>query len=173
MGKPEAEAFKIVLDQAFRFVRITDAKANLAPKDRALWLELASVDLGNRDVHPAYPNGDNVQAAKAWHPPLPFDGIDLASMERIFARLRDGAGNGWFYSPKQQAKHWAGTVIADEIGSGRTRAANVLATWMKNDVVGQSWYKTPERRDGIKVTINEAKTAEMLAPLRAFDEAAE
>jgi hypothetical protein len=96
MTTAEPEASRIAPDDATRFVRVNDAKANLAPRERALWFELAPIELGNRPVHPAYPTGDNVQAAKAWRPPLPFDGLDLGAMERIFARLRVGPDPGWF-----------------------------------------------------------------------------
>jgi hypothetical protein len=168
MTAKEAAAFAIPTDDAFRYVRITDAKANLAPKERALWFQLASIDLGNRDVHPAYRTGDSVQAAKAWTPPAPFDGLDLTVMERIFARLRECPEPGWFYSTTRQAKFWAGSVIVDETGKTKAQAAAILDTWLKNGVLTEAGYKTPSRNDASRAVLDEAKIADILAPLRAL-----
>jgi hypothetical protein len=126
------------------------------------------VELGNRDVHPAYPGGDNVQAARAWHPPLPFDGLDFPAMERIFARLRAGPDPGWFYSAARQAKFWAGTVIVEAGGRTKAQAGTILATWLANGVLAEDDYTTPTRNDATRVLPVEAKVAEILTPLRVF-----
>jgi RecA-family ATPase len=123
MTEKEAEALKIAPDEAFRYVRVHDAKANLAPKGRAAWFELVSIPLGNREVNPTYPAGDNVQAAKVWKPPNAFDSVDRSAMKRIFARLRGEPEPGWFYSPESRAKFWAGTVIIEEADKSRSKPA--------------------------------------------------
>ena len=169
MAPAEAGAFKIAPDATFRYVRVNDAKANLAPKERATWIELASVPLGNREVNATYPAGDNVQAARAWNPPVAFDGIDLPTLERIFSRLQGAPAPGWFYSPEPRAKFWAGTVVIEEASKTREQAKSVLKAWLANGVFSKADYETPTRNDGIKIEVNDAKVAEMLAPIRSFD----
>jgi hypothetical protein len=167
MAAEEAEALKIPPDDAFRYVRIVDAKANLTPRGDASWFRLASVTLGNTEVNAAYPAGDNIQVAVAWKPPSAFDGsLDLVTIERIFAKLRAGPGEGWCYSPVRQAKFWAGNVISTEANKSPDQAAKVLATWLQNGALSEEPYKTPSRTPGTRAAINEAKIAEMLEPLR-------
>ena len=146
-------------------MRVHDAKANLAPKGRAAWFELVSIPLGNREVNPTYPAGDNVQAAKAWKPPTAFDGVDRSAMKRIFARLRGEPKPGWFYSPESRAKFWAGTVIIEEADKSREQAGTVLKEWLDNGVLSEAPCKTPSRNEGIKIVVNEVKVAEILASL--------
>jgi 5S rRNA maturation endonuclease (ribonuclease M5) len=162
----EAEAFKLPPDDAFRYVRLIDAKANLAPKTGGLWFQLVSVELGNKEVSTTYPAGDNIQVAAAWQPPAAFDGLDLEAMERVFTKLRAGPGDGWFYSPIRQAKHWAGKVVIKEADKSEDQAAEILALWLKNSVLSEEPYKTPSRSDGTKIVLNEDKISEMLKPLR-------
>jgi hypothetical protein len=167
MTQKEANTFNIATDAAFRYVRINDAKRNLVPKDKALWFELASMPLGNREINPAYPGGDNVQAAKAWQPPFAFADLDMTMIERIFTRLRGNPQPGWYYSSKPQAKFWGGTVIIEEAGKSRSQAADVLTTWINNGVLMETGYTTPSRNEGTKLVPNEVKIAEMLAPARS------
>ena len=163
MTAVEAEALNVAADDAKRFIRVNDAKANLAPKDRALWIQLTSVELGNGDVHPAYPSGDHVQAAKAWQPPQPFDDLDLSTMERVLARLREPAEPGWFYSSAKQAKFWAGQVIIEETGKSKSQAATILTTWLENGVLTEQEYKTPNRNESRRIVVVESKVAEILS----------
>ncbi len=97
MSEDEAQMYKIDPDEAFRYVKIVDAKGNLAPKARATWIRLASIEIDNREVDPRYPAGDNVQAAVAWKPPPLFDGLDHGPLLRIFDALREGPGESWHY----------------------------------------------------------------------------
>jgi hypothetical protein len=167
LAAEEAESFKLPTDDAFRYIRLIDAKANLAPKGSGLWFQLVSVELGNKNVNPTYPAGDNIQVAAAWQPPAAFDGLDLATMERIFAKLRTGAGDGWGYSISKKATFWAGQVIVEAAGKSEAQAAEILALWLKNAVLSEEPYWTPKKNRVAKIVLNEDKISEMLAPMRA------
>jgi hypothetical protein len=162
--------FNIPPEDAFRYIRVNDPKANMAPRQVATWFQLVPVPLGNTEVDPTYPAGDNVQAAMPWQPPSAFDGIDVIILRRIFDRLRAGPEPGWFYSPDARAKYRARDVIAEETGKNTNQAAAVLKAWITNGVLSCEEYRTPSYNDSSRVVLNEAKIAEILAPSRAFDD---
>lgn len=168
MTTTEAQGFNIPTRDASRYVRINDAKQNLAPKGNALWIELLSIPLGNCEVHPAYPSGDHVQAAKVWQPPTAFEGLDASALEQIFDQLREGAASGWFYSAARQAKFWAGDVIVRVGGKSKKDAATVLKKWLETGVLKEIRYDTPSRNEASKVTLNEDIVREILAHARGF-----
>lgn len=158
-------------DEAFRFVKLTDAKGNMAPKDRAIWFELKSVALGNVNVDPFRPNGDNVQAAVPWETPKPFDGLDYPTLGLIFATLRlppkDEEGNdaaGWRYSTGPRAKYRVANVIAQIGKSTPAQAAAVIKTWQNNGVISEVEYKNPNDNKAKGIELNEAKVDEIMAP---------
>jgi hypothetical protein len=168
MTPDEAEEFRI--DDPWRYLRIANTKANYAPPpDKATWFALQSVPLGN--AAGIYTEGDEVVVATTWEPPSPFDGIGLPAMQRIFDRLEEGAGGGWFYSRGSQAQYWAGDVIVAETGKSKKQAAKLLSMWLENDALIEVDYRTPKYNKASKVTPNKGKTAEMLAPLSRWLEA--
>jgi hypothetical protein len=70
MNNEEAKAFGILPSQKFRYLKIVDAKSNLAPRAAdSPWYELHSVELPNPEP-PLYPFGDNVQAVARINLPL-------------------------------------------------------------------------------------------------------
>jgi hypothetical protein len=163
MSRKEAAAFKIPPDQGSRYVRIHDAKSNLAPKNRAMWFELLPVPLGNTAVNPLYTAGDNVQAARPWQPPA-AQGISAPALECILAKLREGAGAGWFYSSESRSgQYWAGTVIMQKADQTKQEAAATLKKWIDAGVLLEQAYKTPHSKDRTKVVVNEAKAADLIA----------
>jgi RecA-family ATPase len=55
MSATDADALGIPPEDAFRYIRINDAKANMAPRQAAKWFQLVSIPLGNAGIDPAYP----------------------------------------------------------------------------------------------------------------------
>jgi hypothetical protein len=161
----EASAYNIKPEEAFRYVKIIDAKANMAPKDRASWLRLNSVEIGNREVHPAYKAGDNVQVAVAWKPPPLYEGLDRDALTRIFDAFRSGPVDapGWFYSIRQRAKYPAGNVIMTEAAKSRDEATKILADWKDSGLITEEQCKNPNRDDAWRIRLNEDKIAEMMS----------
>lgn len=89
-----------------RYVRIGNGKSNLAPADKARWMFLESVSLGNGT--PEYPAGDTVQAATPWEPPQKKLGTQgqLASVQTAIAALPE--------PPRKyrSSPDWVGNVVA-------------------------------------------------------------
>ena len=68
MSATEAETFGIADEERLFYVRLDDAKRNMAPAASAKWFRLQPVALGNT-FNPKYPNGDSVAAIVPWKPP--------------------------------------------------------------------------------------------------------
>src|SRR4029079_10737486 len=68
MSPEEAQEFGISDDDRLSYVRLDDAKRNMAPASKGRRFHLRSVSLGNTH-DPLYPNGDSVGAIVPWHPP--------------------------------------------------------------------------------------------------------
>ena len=170
MSEADAKAFNIPLEDASRLIREQNPKANMAPRQSATWFELVSVPLGNAGVDPRYPAGDHVQAIKPWKPPATFEGCDHGVLVRIFGRLRGEPMPGWSYSLRSRAKFWAGDAIIEEAGKSREQAADMLSAWKKNGVITEEDYTDPNRRPASRVMLNEARIAEILAPIAPFHE---
>lgn len=92
-----------------RYVRIGNGKSNLAPADKARWMFLDSVGLGN--VTQEYPAGDTVQAAMPWEPPVRKLGSQgqLASVQTAIAALPE--------PPRKStaSPDWVGNVVAQTL----------------------------------------------------------
>jgi len=169
MSKSEAESLNLPTREHWRYSRIADSKENYAqPPEFATWYYLESVELGN----PAgiYVSGDNVQVTKTWTPPDVFEGLPLDAVSNIFDAIRQGLGNGEFYSPdKRSPERWAGNLIVKYSSKSPADASRILKTWLQPDkkVLIKDEYYSPDRREEIaRVSLNEAKVAEILGPLR-------
>ena len=173
MTKEEADALKIA--DRWRHIRIVGSKENYAPPpDLATWFKLESVRLGNSaDV---YPDGDEIGVATTWTAPAPpsaFDELPLITIEAIFDRMRRGPGNGEFYSMGRsgKAERWVGAMIMVVAGKSEEDAAKIIAAFKHNGVLIEGSYMSPAQRKEVKrVTLNEAKVAEILSLIpRGFD----
>jgi len=128
MSAESAKAFAIDERDRRSFVRIDDAKANLAPASAARWFRLSSQALGNgTDERPE----DFVAVADAWAPPDAMEGITLnhliAVQRAIFRQaLRE--------SP--QATNWVGHKVGQICGLNssiepdKQRIKNALKAWI-------------------------------------------
>lgn len=160
MTPEEAKPFG--LEREFwRYSRIAGSKENYAPPpDKATWFRLESVPLGNTTDE--YPDGDVVQVTTTWQPPALFDGIDASALAGLFDLIRKGPGDGEFFSPIRQAKHWVGGLIAEAFEKTPDQAARVLKQWTDNAVLLVEQAEHPQHRRKVKcVVVNEAKAAEM------------
>ena len=140
MSESEATKFGISESERRRFVRIGDAKKNMAPMMSASWMELISVSLDNATADiPA----DRVQVATAWTPPDPFDGVERHHLIKVQHRIAAGE-----YRADMQADAWVGKVVLEVLGLDdtplhRTKVKHLLATWMDNGM-----FKVITRKDG-------------------------
>ncbi len=147
MGDEEGERFDIPERERWRYVRVDDAKANLAPRaERATWIRLASVDLGNATAE--YPAGDSVQVAEPWTPPDVFEDVTPAVANRILDLIAEGPRAGTLYTlhRRNASDRWAGNVVIEVLDVNEAQASQILATWLKNNVIEEIEYKDEEQR---------------------------
>jgi AAA domain len=166
MSEKEADELGLAPRQAWRHSRISGSKENYSPPpELATWYKLESVAIGNTR-NKLYPEGDNVQVATCWSPPSAFEGIPLHIIADIFAAIRKGPEPNEFYSPDRRANRWVGYLIIKHTEKKSEEVARLVRAWMKSGVLVKDQYDSPERRETVGcVTLNEAKVAEILAPL--------
>jgi hypothetical protein len=157
MSTEEAEALGIEDEDRLSYVRLDDAKANLAPRaGAARWFKLNQMELGNQT--PEYPEGDQVAVMTAWIPPSPWEGLDAVLVNKILDGLAKGPEDGEFWSFNRQAKErWAGNVIIEAAGRTPVQAQSMLAVWKKNQVIIENTYISPKRknRETGRIVVNE------------------
>ena len=163
MSTDEACSLGISEEDRLSYVRMDDAKANLAPRAGvAKWFRLNHMELGNQTEE--YPEGDQVAVISSWRPPTPWEGIDADVLGRIFDRLEEGPEPGEHFSIMRQAKdRWAGHAIAEVCGRTPEQATAILAIWKKNDVISEGTYLSPKRKskETGRIIVNQARAAMM------------
>ncbi|MEO3475883.1 AAA family ATPase [Roseomonas sp. CAU 1739] len=94
MTQNEAKQFRIAPWEADNYACLGGAKMNMAPSSVRTWFHLEGVGLHNGT--PAYPRGDNVQAALPWKPVARdrqfTDALHRALLEVIARGASDGGG---------------------------------------------------------------------------------
>jgi hypothetical protein len=136
MTAEEASAFGVPEEERRSFVRMDSAKVNIAPPmAKARWFRLVGVPLGNgTDL---YPNGDEVQTVEPWSPPETWEGLDIATLNRILDTIAAGLPNGERYSDENAAKTRAAWRAAQQHAAGKTEAQcrEMIRQWVKNGVL--------------------------------------
>lgn len=142
MSKEEAKQFEIDETMRRRYVRLDDAKANLAPSsDRAVWYHLVSVGLENGDDE--YPDGDNVQTVEMWEPPKPFGDMSMEKCVEILERLsQDFTPGEKFGLNSRTGDRWAGHVIMRATGKGEESAKRILKQWESTQLLVAHTYNS-------------------------------
>lgn len=148
MSKDDADVFGIPADEQRFLVRLDDAKLNLAPRsDKAQWIKLHSQNIQNGTAE--YPNGDNIQVAAYWEPPMP-NSISQDASDEILDIIERGHGPDR-YSASKKSNGWGGDVIINVMARrGITVtdkfAGQRLTDWIKNGVLFQQNYRHSETR---------------------------
>jgi hypothetical protein len=126
-------AAKLGLNDAWRYLHVTNGKANYAPPATAgKWFKLVSVDDGEGE--------DGVGAIEAWELPASTVATSPMDIDAALDALQDGTGRVDTQSPD-----WAGHRIAGAIGcdaADRPRLKAVLAQW-----VAAGYLATEDRPD--------------------------
>jgi AAA domain len=147
MSEDEAKSFGISAEERRRYVRLDDAKVNLAPPARAaIWFKLVGVRLGNGDAD--YPNGDEVQTVEPWFPPKLWDGLTSETLNAALTDIEAGLPNGQRYSSASSARKRAAWAIVQKHCPDRTEAQcrQIIRTWVKNGVISEDDYPDPVDR---------------------------
>jgi len=132
MSKEAAEGFGIEERDRRSYVRIDDAKANLAPAADAKWFRLASQPLGNATEDREQ---DFIAVAQPWTPPDAFDGVSRQDVYNVQVAI---AGKG--LRENIQAMDWVGHAIAQVLGwnseakADKAKLKTLIKTWLANGV---------------------------------------
>jgi hypothetical protein len=128
MTKPEATNAGVAEKTAWRYFRVEDGKASMAPMtENADWYRLEPVSLAN---------GDNIGVAATWTWPSPFDGITVHDLR--LAQKAVSEGGPWRVNHRASA--WVGKPIAKALkldlakASDRAKVRGMLAKWIETEM---------------------------------------
>lgn len=131
MEEKKAQELGIDDNERKRYFSVADDKHNRAPAEKADWLYLASVSLGNG------PNGgDSVGVAIPAKLPDPFEDVTLDDLRAVQSKVAQGE-----WRADSQATDWVGKVVAEVIGldlgraSDKAKAKALIKTWIGNDAL--------------------------------------
>ena len=147
MSPKEGEMFGLSEADPRSFVRLDDAKVNIAPSAaNARWFRLVGQRLGN--ATPQYPEGDSVQTVAPWEPPKIWDGLDEEDMDAILGAIDAGMPNGQRYSRASAAlARAAWRVVQERIPDKPEAACRALITlWYEKGALEEHEYKDPVSR---------------------------
>ena len=138
----QAEAAKTGVDDPRGYFRVDFGKVNMVASSRSQWRRFVSVPLGNG--RGLLKTGDEIGVVEPWRWPSPdvlaeraaearasvVDDVPAETLAGIKVRL--GAAE---YKASEQAKTWAGYVIAELLGldakTERGRIKEILAAWIE------------------------------------------
>jgi len=147
MSSEEAAQFNISDDDRLTFIRLDDAKRNMAPAAKARWFQLKEIKLGNPDE--TYPSGDNVGSIAAWQPPddelANAPNLDL---NRALDAIAAGPGGGVLYVASKQggAQNWCGNVLCELFQTTEKQASSLINQWLKSGTLYVDKYHHPKAR---------------------------
>jgi hypothetical protein len=153
MTAAEAEQFHVQEDDRLAYIRLDDAKRNLAAAAKAKWFRLQQVKLGNTGIDPLYPSGDTVAAIVPWQPPE--DELATAPHQDLNAALDAidaGPGSGVRYTANKQggAQNWCGNVLCEMFDTTEKQAQKLVSQWLKSGTLLEDKYYHPVYRRSAK-----------------------
>ena len=165
MSAEEGGEIGIAKEDAHRFLRLDNAKANMSPAGAAMWFEMVERNLGNGTK--LYPAGDTVSALRRWSRPTAWGSLDRYTLGVIFTELRAGPGDGEQFTLSRagrDAPRWVGSVLMRVASVNDAQAATVVTEWNSNGVVvAAEYFSKQQRKSRTGILLNEAKIAEMVA----------
>jgi AAA domain len=168
MSAEEAESLAVPGPERWRYVRLDDGKANLAPRaEAARWYRLETVALGNGT--PAYPAGDQVAAIAMWKPPALMGELTAADCNRALDLIAAGPGEGIAYSTHRTGRggeRWAGRVLVERFGLTEAASARIITAWLKSGLLQEAPYHDAQQRKtrmGVRVIDARRPTADTLS----------
>ena len=168
MTEDEAQALGIAAQQAHCFLRLDNAKANMAPAFEATWFEMVERNLGNATV--VYPNGDTVSTLVRWTKPSAWDALDNQSLQQVFNTLRTGPGDGEQFSLRRTGgnSRWAGNVLMKANNLSAAQASAILKGWTDNGVLTPCEYESEKQRKiRSGIAFDETKIADIISTISA------
>lgn len=148
MSAEEATEFDVKDENRTRFVRLDDAKANMAKKAGvARWFQLETIELKNCTEQ--YPYGDRVAAIATWRPPSALGELTILQCNEALDAINKGPRTGVRYTGHKTGKdssRWAGQVMIDLFGVSENRAAHIVGLWVKSGALEARQYRDGEQR---------------------------
>lgn len=159
MSIEEAHELGIKEGERWHYVRLDDAKVNMAPRaDKARWFRLEMVDLGNRTT--LYPSGDKVAALAPWEPPSVFKDLTPADCNAVLDRIAAGFAPGILYRPDQRggaSPRWVGNVLL-EYDLTEAQVKQIIKLWLKSGLLMETEYRdTAEGKMRPGVLVDDSK----------------
>lgn len=146
MAGEEAERLGVAEKDRWQYVRVDNAKLNLAPPpDSAVWLHLEGVNLDNATkTHEA----DSVQSVTRWEPPSVWAETTAGDLNAALDMIAQGIEPGVLYTASRRGggARWAGRVLTKMLSITDGQAAQMITTWMKNELLVEVEYDHPKFR---------------------------
>lgn len=163
MTAEEADRLGIPDRTRWQFIRVDNAKLNLAPPpEDTTWLRLVNVPLENAAGGRIE---DHVQTVERWEPESPWEGIPMSVVIRILDAIEAGPGNGEQFTTRANSadkSRWAGSLIVQIAGKTEGQARGIIRAWVESGTVLEGRYRSPgQRKDVAGCTVDPAKLAEM------------
>jgi hypothetical protein len=159
MTADEAEEFGIPVEDRAIYVRLDDAKSNMARKAAtARWFELETIELGN--ATDAYPSGDRVAAVSRWQPPSVMGELTIQQCNDALDEIARGPGDGVRYGHGRSGNttRWVGQVLIDLFAVSDKRATSIINSWIRNGVLEvRSYTDKAQRKDRSGLFVVDAK----------------
>jgi RecA-family ATPase len=140
------EAAKAGVDNHTRYVRVDDAKANLAPRSAvARWLKIEDVPLGNGGIT----GGDRVGVVTRWQWPDAMEGVTQADLAKAQAAVAEGGP----WRKDVQAKEWVGKPIAEALGldvgkkADKAKVTGMIRQWLEDGALVEVKRQDDNRKD--------------------------
>ena len=138
MTAAEAENAGIDGEERRLFLRVARDKQNMTKPDKARWVRLIGMDIGN---------GDNVQAVVGWAFPKAFDGVSTESMHFMRAIVSKGD-----YRTESRSPDWVGYPLLKHLGlkpdnrKDRKKILQIMETWFANGVLATETRTDSQRK---------------------------
>jgi hypothetical protein len=150
MGEADAELLNIAPEQRSQYVRLDDAKSNMAPKaTKARWFQLDKEDLHNGNAD--YPSGDKVATMIPWEAPNVWAETTTIGLNEVLDTIAKGPEPGVLFNATRRggSTRWAGQVIVRMLGLTESAAQQMIVEWIKNGTLVEVEYHNPTLRRSV------------------------
>lgn len=147
MGQDDAETLGIAAEERWQYVRLDDAKTNMAPKaTKARWFRLKREELHNGTEE--YPHGDKVATMVAWEQPELWASTTPITLNDTLDIIAKGLEPGMLFSATQRGggDRWAGRVLCRVLEITERQATTMLTVWLKSGTLYQEEFMHPTQR---------------------------
>ena len=158
MSEDEAKDLGIPPENRLQYVRLDDAKANMAPRAaKAAWFHLDNVTLDNATE--PYTHGDQVVVIETWEAPSAWDGVSVPDCNDVLDQIARGLPDGSLYTDNRRGggERWAGAVLVDMLGKTEDQAGTVIKAWVKSGLLEKVPFRTSDRKDATGLRVVDAK----------------